>query len=103
MCSFATSSDQISLLEKEPLLSTRKLIPAVVVAVSLAPFAANARSYRAPLPPVSSVEQTYTMTAFSQGRAAERPYAQHANQNVSVAQQFMTAPPSNAAHDTSGG
>ena len=85
------------------MLSVRKLIPAVVLAMSLAPLAANARSSRAPLPPVAS--QTYIVTAFNglHGRAAERPYAQAASQNVSVAQEFMRAPPSNAARNTAGG
>jgi hypothetical protein len=87
------------------MLSVRKLIPAVVLAMSLAPFAANARSSRAPLPPVSSVSQAYTLTAFSDrhGRAAEQPFSQHPSQNISVAERFMTAPPSNGAHDTAGG
>ena len=87
------------------MFSVRKLIPAVVLAMSLAPFAANARSSRAPLPPVNSVEQTYTMTAFSElhGRAAERPYAQSVSQNINVAQRFMHAQPSNTAPNTAGG
>ena len=87
------------------MLSVRKLVPAVVLAMSLAPFAANARSSRAPLPPVNGAEQTYTLTAFSQlhGRAAERSSMQNANQNVSVAQSFMHAQPSNMAPDTAGG
>ena len=87
------------------MLSVRKLVPAVVLAMSLAPFAANARSSRAPLPPVSSIEQTYTLTAFNglHGRAAERAYAQPASQNVNVARGFMRAQPSNTTPDTAGG
>jgi hypothetical protein len=87
------------------MFSVRKLVPAVVLAMSLAPLAANARSSRAPLPPVNSVEQTYTMTAFDglHGRAAERPYAQSVSQNVNVAQRFMRAQPSNTAPNTAGG
>jgi hypothetical protein len=87
------------------MLSVRKLVPAIVLAMSLAPFAANARSSRAPLPPVNSVQQTYTVTAFSQlhGRAAERLGAQSASQNVNVAQGFMRAQPSNMAPNTAGG
>jgi hypothetical protein len=87
------------------MFSVRKLVPAVVLAMSLAPFAANARSSRPPLPPVSSAAQTYTFTAFSElhGRAAERAYTQPASQDVSVAQQFWRASPSNAAPNTAGG
>ena len=81
------------------MFSVRKLIPAVVLTMSLAPFAANARSTRPPLPPQSSVELPYTVTAFSErhGRAAEQPYAQPANQNTDVAERLMNAPQSNAA------
>ena len=87
------------------MLSVRQLIPAVVLAMSLAPFAANARSSRPPLPPVSSVELPYTVTAFSErhGRAADLPYSQPASQNISVAQRFMHAQPSNVAPDIAGG
>ena len=87
------------------MLSVRKLVPAVVLVMSLAPFAANARSSRAPLPPVNSVQQTYTVTAFNglHGRAAERAYAQTTSQNVNVAQGFMRAQPSNMAPNTAGG
>ena len=79
--------------------SVYRLIPAVALAISLAPFAANARSYRAPLPPQGQVTQTYALTGFSDrhGRAAEQVFTQHASQNISVAQQFMNRAPSNTA------
>jgi hypothetical protein len=87
------------------MLSVQKLIPAVVLAMSLAPFAANARTTRPPLPPQSQVTQTYALSAFSErhGRAAEQPFTQAQNNNVNIAQQFMNKAPSNNTDDTAGG
>ena len=75
-----------------------KLIPTIALAMSLAPFAANARSSAAPLPSQSMAAPTYTLSAASDlhGRAAERSFGQRPSQNISVAEQFMNRSPANA-------
>jgi hypothetical protein len=89
------------------MLSIRKLIPAAVLAMSLAPLAANAsvRATQPPVPSQSSAEQPYTLITYSnlRGSGAELPDAQPAIRKANVAARFMNAAPSNTLEDTAGG
>ncbi len=82
-------------------MSSYKLIPAVVLALSLAPLAANARSYRAPLPPQGPAVQSYAVSAFSErhGRAAEQVFTQP--QGADAAQQVASH--ANVSDNSAGG